>query len=375
MRSPCRLSARSTAHELLDGAAARPAELRTQPARDGDAQPAAGWHRRQRPGGERAAGRSGPTRPCWTSAPDRATSRAGCSRARDVNVVVGDSRDEVLAIARRNLANTNRVCFLQADVRALPLADGAVDVAHASLLLHHLDPADVDHRAARDAPRRAARRWSINDLRRGLAAVRDDRGAGPGVRRGRYTRHDGVLSARRAYTLAELDDLAAEAGLQPVQPQLAMVAARHDGVPMSDLNVRRPGGRRRPGRLRGRGEPGARRSRRPAGRVARASPAEGLRRVRQPAHRRGAEPSWPAGRGMAARRAAADAGCGSSAAATRSTWATATRPARGLRGGLIARRSTPPWPRTRSLPALGCSSAPPSRTRTGAVAWAGSAVE
>jgi hypothetical protein len=31
--------------------------------------------------------------------------------------------------------------------------------------------------------------------------------------RGAYTRHDGVLSARRAYTMAELDTLAARAGL------------------------------------------------------------------------------------------------------------------------------------------------------------------
>ena len=34
--------------------------------------------------------------------------------------------------------------------------------------------------------------------------------------RGTYTRHDGVLSARRAYTLSELDTLAARAGLKRV---------------------------------------------------------------------------------------------------------------------------------------------------------------
>jgi hypothetical protein len=34
--------------------------------------------------------------------------------------------------------------------------------------------------------------------------------------RARFTRHDGLLSARRSYTLAELDDLAASAGLRPV---------------------------------------------------------------------------------------------------------------------------------------------------------------
>jgi hypothetical protein len=34
--------------------------------------------------------------------------------------------------------------------------------------------------------------------------------------RGTYTRHDGILSARRAYTLPELDELATEAGLRLV---------------------------------------------------------------------------------------------------------------------------------------------------------------
>ena len=35
--------------------------------------------------------------------------------------------------------------------------------------------------------------------------------------RAAYTRHDGVLSARRAYTLPELDTLAAKAGLKRVR--------------------------------------------------------------------------------------------------------------------------------------------------------------
>ena len=49
----------------------------------------------------------------------------------------------MLEIATRNLAGTNNVSLLQADARAIPLADGEVDVAHASLLMHHFDPDDA----------------------------------------------------------------------------------------------------------------------------------------------------------------------------------------------------------------------------------------
>ncbi len=70
--------------------------------------------------------------------------------------------------------------FLQADVRALPLDDGAWTSSHASLVLHHLDPADAV--AALREMRRVARRGVVvNDLRRGaLAFARQrDHGARP----------------------------------------------------------------------------------------------------------------------------------------------------------------------------------------------------
>jgi ubiquinone/menaquinone biosynthesis C-methylase UbiE len=137
-------------------------------------------------------------------------------RVRDVEVVVGDVRDEVLGIARRNLANTNRVSFLQADVRALPLPDRAVDVAHASLLIHHLDPEDAVV-ALREMRRVSREGVVVNDLRRGWLAFVMTAAPVLAFARGRYTRHDGVLSARRAYTVEELDDMAAGAGLRPVR--------------------------------------------------------------------------------------------------------------------------------------------------------------
>ena len=136
-------------------------------------------------------------------------------RERRATVLVADVHPEVLAITRRNLANTNGVKFLRADVRALPLADDAVDVVHASLLLHHLDPRDAVI-ALREMRRVAREAVVVNDLRRGRLAFVMAAAPVLAFTRGRYTRHDGVLSARRAYTLAELDALATEAGLRRV---------------------------------------------------------------------------------------------------------------------------------------------------------------
>ncbi len=137
-------------------------------------------------------------------------------RKRHVEVIGSDVRPEVLEIARRNLAGISNVSLLQADARDIPLANGEVDVAHASLLVHHLDPDDAI--AALREMRRVARLGVvINDLRRGLLPFAMTAAAVLAFSRGAYTRHDGVLSARRAYTLAELDTLARRAGLSRVR--------------------------------------------------------------------------------------------------------------------------------------------------------------
>jgi len=136
-------------------------------------------------------------------------------RRRHVEVIAADLRPEVLEVARRNQAGISNVTILEADARALPLADGEVDVAHASMLLHHLDPDDAVLALAE--MRRVARLGVvINDLRRGLIAFAMISAAVLVLSRGRYTRHDGVLSARRAYTVAEMDTLAARAGMSVV---------------------------------------------------------------------------------------------------------------------------------------------------------------
>lgn len=135
--------------------------------------------------------------------------------ARDVRVIAADASSEVLAVTARNVGRMKGVTVLEADARAIPLADDAVAVTHASLLLHHLDPEDAVT-ALREMSRVSRAGVVINDLRRGRLARLLIAAPTLAFARSPMTRHDGLLSARRAYTLAELDDLAAAAGLRPL---------------------------------------------------------------------------------------------------------------------------------------------------------------
>lgn len=129
-------------------------------------------------------------------------------------VVAVDVSREVLEVAAARLDGHGDLALLLGDARALPLADDSVDVAHASLVLHHLEPDGVGT-ALRELRRVARRGVVVNDLRRGLMPFVVTASLVLALARGRYTRHDGVLSARRAYRVDELDTIAAQVGLRP----------------------------------------------------------------------------------------------------------------------------------------------------------------
>jgi ubiquinone/menaquinone biosynthesis C-methylase UbiE len=126
-----------------------------------------------------------------------------------------DSRVEVIAAARAlhpaALADPDLVLQL-ADVRSLPYPDRAFDVAHASLLLHHLEPAEAVG-CLREMARVARIGVVVNDLVRSWVTVAGARLASRLFTRNRYTRHDAPLSAQRAYTQAELRELIEAADL------------------------------------------------------------------------------------------------------------------------------------------------------------------
>ncbi len=69
-----------------------------------------------------------------------------------------DPNPDVLLIARRATENERRVEVVEGDVRRLPFSDGEFDVAHCSLLIHHLEPDEAVSALRELAPGRSPRR-------------------------------------------------------------------------------------------------------------------------------------------------------------------------------------------------------------------------
>lgn len=160
-----------------------------------------------------------------------AFARRGRATSRRWSVTATDLRPEVLEIARRRVPPKADITLALADARALPYPDAAFDVVHSSLLLHHLDPAEA--RSALGEMARVARIGVVvNDLQRGALHYLVTSATVLALTRGEYTRHDGVVSARRAYTLDERRGLLAGAGLVPaweslrLAPRVATAAVR-----------------------------------------------------------------------------------------------------------------------------------------------------
>jgi ubiquinone/menaquinone biosynthesis C-methylase UbiE len=120
----------------------------------------------------------------------------------------------VVAEARRHLVGSD-VRVAQADGRALPWTDGAFDVVTCCLALHHFSPADAVQ-VLQEMWRVASSAVIVTDLTRSYAAYIGTWLATRTVVSNLVTRHDGPLSVLRAYTPAEMRELAAAATISPV---------------------------------------------------------------------------------------------------------------------------------------------------------------
>ena len=132
-------------------------------------------------------------------------------RGRPLAIVGLDSSDVVLDIARERARRDVDLEFVRADGGALPFADASFDVATCNLALHHFEPA-----AAVDLLRELRRVSRLTpvvcDLTRSPIAVLAARFFARFIATSRLSKHDGPLSARRAYTPGEALDLATRAG-------------------------------------------------------------------------------------------------------------------------------------------------------------------
>jgi len=159
-----------------------------------------------------------------------------------LSVTATDSRSEVLAaamLAQPRLATTADLALRVADGRSLPFSDRSFDIAHSSMVLHHLEP-PVAVEVLREMARVARRGIVVNDLVRSRLAWIGAWLLGHLATTNRFTRVDGPLSVRRAYTVAELTSLIAAAGLRVEATALdpfrhrVMLAATAGPAPVPD---------------------------------------------------------------------------------------------------------------------------------------------
>jgi ubiquinone/menaquinone biosynthesis C-methylase UbiE len=136
---------------------------------------------------------------------------------RELEVTAIDSRPEVIAAAteRSSLAEVPGLHLGVADGLGLPFEAGAFDIAHASLVLHHLEP-DAAVGLLREMRRVAALGVVVNDLARGWLAWLGAWLLAHLATGNAFTRHDAPLSVRRAYTVAEARALFERADLEPI---------------------------------------------------------------------------------------------------------------------------------------------------------------
>jgi SAM-dependent methyltransferase len=129
--------------------------------------------------------------------PARIRSRAA---RRGVTVcTMGLDTSEALALAAHDAA----LPVLRADARRLPIADRAFDVVLCSQLLHHFR-GDDGSILLRELDRVARRRVVVSDIRRSWVAAAGIWLASWPLRFHPVSRHDGVVSVLRGFTLEEL---------------------------------------------------------------------------------------------------------------------------------------------------------------------------
>ncbi|MDR5709657.1 MAG: methyltransferase domain-containing protein [Armatimonadota bacterium] len=138
------------------------------------------------------------------------------ARGLSLRILALDIHPDILSVARQLVCDVPEVRLVRADARALPLADRSVDLVFCGLALHHF-PWEDAVRVLREVDRVAAGGYVVHDVLRTWTAYFGVLADTWILGRSRLSRHDGPLSVLRAYTLAELAELARAAGLRGAQ--------------------------------------------------------------------------------------------------------------------------------------------------------------
>lgn len=132
-------------------------------------------------------------------------------RGKDLRILCSDNNEQLVRYARERYGGDSRLSFIVADGKRLQFADGAFDVAMCNLALHHFDP-PVAVEMLRELRRVSRLTPIVTDLLRSPLSYASTLIFTRLFSRNPLTRHDGPLSARRAYTLDEAQALALAAG-------------------------------------------------------------------------------------------------------------------------------------------------------------------
>jgi ubiquinone/menaquinone biosynthesis C-methylase UbiE len=150
-------------------------------------------------------------------------------RGTRLEVTATDSRQEVLDAAlaiRPDLGHMPGLTLGLADGLRLSWPDASFDVGHTSMVIHHLEPDEAVVFLA-ELRRVAGRGIVVNDLARGRLAWLGAWLISHTLAASRFTRNDGPLSVRRAYTREEMEGLIRRAGLAPVRAFTGFVGHRY----------------------------------------------------------------------------------------------------------------------------------------------------
>ena len=137
------------------------------------------------------------------------------THALPLRIVALDLSEDILTLAKSDIASYPEVTLLRANALALPFPDGAIDVVICGLALHHFT-FEEGGRVLREIDRVARGGFIVNDIGRSwgayLGVLLDTRL----FTRNRLARHDGPLSVLRAFTVSEVRAMTAAAGLANV---------------------------------------------------------------------------------------------------------------------------------------------------------------